>query len=225
MSMDTKLLSQAITKYAGGLILVGALLFLPAGSLAYWQAWLFIAILFVPMFIAGLIMLWRAPELLRKRLNAREEQTEQKAVIALSGLMFLAAFVVAGLSYRFAWMMVPPWVSWAAAGVFLAAYALYAEVVRENAWLSRIVEVQEGQEIVDTGLYGIVRHPMYTSTLFLFLSMPLVLGSPISFAIMLLYVPLIVIRIHNEEEVLEQGLAGYADYERRVRYRLVPYVW
>ena len=223
--MDAKLLTQAITKYVAGLILVGLLLFLPAGSFAYWQAWLFIAILFVPMLIAGLTMLKMAPDLLRKRLGAREEQSEQKAVIALSGLMFLAAFLIAGLNNRFAWVVTPPWVSYVAAVVFMVAYALYAEVVRENAWLSRTVEVQENQEIVDTGLYGIVRHPMYTSTVLLFLSMPLVLGSPISFAIMLLYLPFIAVRIRNEEQVLEEGLKGYTDYETRVRYRLIPYVW
>jgi protein-S-isoprenylcysteine O-methyltransferase Ste14 len=225
LSMDVRLLTQAITKYVAGLILVGLLLFLPAGSLAYWQAWLFIAILFVPMLAAGLIMLKMAPDLLRKRLSAREEQAEQKAVIALSGCMFLAAFVIAGLNYRFAWVVTPPWVSYVAAVAFVVAYALYAEVVRENAWLSRTVEVQENQTIVDTGLYGIVRHPMYMSTVLLFLSMPLVLGSPISFAIMLLYLPLIAMRIRNEEQVLEQGLTGYTDYEKRVRYRLIPYVW
>ena len=225
MSMDSKLFVQAITKYVAGIILVGVLLFLPAGSFSYWQAWLFIAILFIPMFIAGLIMMAKAPDLLRKRLDAREEQSEQKTIIALSGLVFLATFVIAGLNYRFSWMVMPAWSSYAAAVVFLLAYALYAEVVRENAWLSRTVEVQENQKVVDTGLYGIVRHPMYTSTVLLFLSMPLVLGSPVSFAIMLLYIPLIAARIRNEEEVLEAGLEGYTDYMQKVRYRLIPYVW
>ena len=167
----------------------------------------------------------KSPGLLRKRLDAREEESEQKAVIALSGLMFLAAFVVAGLNFRFKWIVLPHWVSWAAAAVFLLAYALYAEVLRENVWLSRTVEVQENQKVIDTGLYGVVRHPMYMSTLLLFLSMPLVLGSVLSFAIMLAYIPIIAKRIRNEEKVLESGLEGYAEYKRRVRYKVIPLVW
>lgn len=216
---------QAMVKFFSGLLLVGALLFLPAGTWDYWQAWLLIGILFVPMFLAGLVLMKKNPELLRKRLNAKEEQAEQKTVIALSGLMFLAAFVLAGLNRRFGWCLLPGWASWAAAAVFLLAYALYAEVLRENAYLSRTIEVQEGQKVVDTGLYGIVRHPMYAVTLFLFLSMPLVLSSPISFAVMLVYIPIIVKRIRNEETVLEAGLDGYAEYKRRVKYRLVPGLW
>ena len=216
---------QAMVKFFSGLLLVGALLFLPAGTWDYWQAWLLIGILFVPMFLAGLVLMRKNPELLRKRLNAKEEQAEQKTVIALSGLMFLAAFVLAGLNRRFGWCLLPGWASWAAAAVFLLAYALYAEVLRENAYLSRTIEVQEGQKVVDTGLYGIVRHPMYAVTLFLFLSMPLVLSSPISFAVMLVYIPIIVKRIRNEEAVLEAGLDGYAEYKRRVKYRLVPGLW
>ena len=216
---------QAMVKFMSGLLFVGALLFLPAGTWDYWQAWLLIGILFVPMFLAGLVLMKKNPELLRKRLNAKEEQAEQKTVIALSGLMFLAAFVLAGLNRRFGWCLLPGWASWAAAAVFLLAYALYAEVLRENAYLSRTIEVQEGQKVVDTGLYGIVRHPMYAVTLFLFLSMPLVLSSPISFAVMLVYIPIIVKRIRNEEAVLEAGLDGYAEYKRRVRYRLVPGLW
>lgn len=216
---------QAMVKFFSGLLLVGALLFLPAGTWDYWQAWLLIGILFVPMFLAGLVLMKKNPELLRKRLNAKEEQAEQKTVIALSGLMFLAAFVLAGLNRRFGWCLLPGWASWAAAAVFLLAYALYAEVLRENAYLSRTIEVQEGQKVVDTGLYGIVRHPMYAVTLFLFLSMPLVLSSPISFAVMLVYIPIIVKRIRNEEAVLEAGLDGYAEYKRRVKYRLVPGLW
>lgn len=223
--MDTKLISQAIGKYLSGLLIVGLLLFLPAGTFAFWQAWLLIGILFIPMLIAGLIMMMKSPGLLRKRLDAREEESEQKAVIALSGLMFLAAFVVAGLNFRFKWIVLPHWVSWAAADVFLLAYALYAEVLRENVWLSRTVEVQENQKVIDTGLYGVVRHPMYMSTLLLFLSMPLVLGSVLSFAIMLAYIPIIVKRIRNEEKVLESGLEGYAEYKRRVRYKVIPLVW
>ena len=223
--MSGKEFGQAMVKFLSGLLLVGALLFLPAGTWDYWQAWLLIGILFVPMFAAGLVLMKKNPELLRKRLNAKEEQAEQRTVIALSGLMFLAAFLLAGLNRRFGWCVLPTWASWAAACVFLLAYALYAEVLRENAYLSRTIEVQEGQKVVDTGLYGIVRHPMYAVTLFLFLSMPLVLGSPISFAVMLVYIPIIVKRIRNEETVLEEGLEGYAEYKQRVRYRLVPGLW
>jgi protein-S-isoprenylcysteine O-methyltransferase Ste14 len=204
---------------------VGLVLFLPAGTLAYKQAWLLIGILFIPMFIAGLIMMKKSPDLLKKRLDAKEEQSEQKTVIALSGLMFLAAFVVAGLNFRFGWIVLPAWVSLAAAVIFLLAYALYAEVLRENVWLSRTIEVQENQKVIDTGLYGIVRHPMYMSTLLLFLSMPLVLGSVLSFVIMLAYVPIIAKRIRNEEKVLESGLEGYTEYKKRVRYKVIPFVW
>ena len=223
--MDSKLFVKAITKFLSGLILVGLLLFLPAGTFAYPQGWLLMSILFVPMFIAGLIMMKKSPELLRKRLNVKEEQAEQKAVIALSGLMFLASFIVAGLNFRFGWIRLPLWVSYAAALLFLAGYVLYAEVLRENVWLSRTVEVQENQKVIDTGLYGIVRHPMYMSTLILFLAMPLVLGSVISFVIMLLYIPIIAKRIRNEEQVLENGLEGYAEYRKRVRYKVIPFVW
>ena len=223
--MDAKLFGQAVAKFLGGLVLVGLLLFLPAGTFAWWQGWLLIGILFVPMFIAGLVMLKKAPDLLRKRLDVREQQKEQKTVIALSGVMFLAAFIVAGLNYRFRWIVLPDWVSWVAAVVFLLAYALYAEVLRENTWLSRTVEVQENQKVIDTGLYGVVRHPMYMATLLLFLAMPLVLGSPISFAIMLAYIPIIAGRIRNEEKVLEEGLPGYREYKQRVRHKVIPFVW
>lgn len=223
--MDQKLFVQAISKFAGGVLLLGLLLFLPAGTFSYWQGWLLMGILFIPMFIAGLVMLKKNPELLRKRLNAKEEQAEQKSVVALSGVMFLAAFIIAGLNFRFRWCLLPGWVSWAAAVLFLLGYALYAEVLRENVYLSRTVEVQENQQVVDTGLYGIVRHPMYMSTLILFLSMPLVLGSPISFGIMLFYIPIIAKRIRNEEEVLENGLPGYKDYKQRVRFKVIPYLW
>ena len=223
--MDAKLFIQAIVKFLSGLLLVGLLLFLPAGTLAYWQAWLLIGILFLPMFVAGLIMMKRSPDLLRKRLDVREEQMEQKEVIALSGLMFLAAFIVAGLNFRFGWIVLPAWVSFAAAVVFLLAYALYAEVLRENVWLSRTVEVQENQKVVDTGLYGVVRHPMYMSTLLLFLSMPLVLGSVISFVITLAYIPIIAKRIRNEEQVLERGLEGYVEYKKRIKYKVIPFIW
>lgn len=223
--MDSKLFFQAIAKFFMGLILVGALIFLPAGTFSYTQGWLLMGILFVPMFIAGFVMMAKNPELLRKRLNAREEQGEQKAVILLSGIMFLAAFILAGLNFRFCWIVLPSWVSWAAAGIFILAYALYAEVLRENAYLSRTIEVQEGQKVIDTGLYGVVRHPMYMTTLLLFLSMPLVLGSLISFFITLLYIPIIAKRIRNEEKVLEEGLEGYTDYKKRIRYKVIPFIW
>ena len=223
--MDSKLFFQAIAKFFMGLILVGALIFLPAGTFSYTQGWLLMGILFVPMFIAGFVMMAKNPELLRKRLNAKEEQGEQKLVILLSGIMFLAAFILAGLNFRFGWIVLPSWVSWAAAGIFILAYVLYAEVLRENAYLSRTIEVQEGQKVIDTGLYGVVRHPMYMTTLLLFLSMPLVLGSLISFFITLLYIPIIAKRIRNEEKVLEDGLEGYTDYKKRIRYKVIPFIW
>ena len=223
--MDKKLFGSAMLKFISGLLLVGLLLFLPAGSFAYWQAWLLIGILFLPMFLAGLVMMAKSPELLRKRLSAKEEQAEQKQVIAFSGLMFLAAFVLAGLNYRFGWLRQPRWLVWVAAALFLLGYLLYAEVLRENAYLSRTIEVQENQKVIDTGLYGVVRHPMYAATLLLFLAMPLVLGSPLSFAVMLLYLPIIAKRIRNEEAVLEQGLEGYTDYKKRVKYKVIPGIW
>ena len=223
--MDAKLFRQALIKFFAGLLMISLLLFIPSGTCSFWQAWLLIGILFIPMFIAGLVMMKKCPELLRKRLNVKEEQTEQKEVIVLSGLMFLAAFIAAGLQFRFKWLMLPDWISYAAAVIFLLAYALYAEVLRENAYLSRTVEVQENQKVINTGLYGVVRHPMYMSTLLLFLSMPLVLGSVFSFVIMLLYIPIINKRIRNEEQVLELGLNGYVDYEKRVRYRVIPFIW
>lgn len=223
--MDAKLFCQAISKFISGLVMVGVLIFLPAGSFMYWKGWLLIGILFVPMFIAGLIMMKKSPELLRKRLNVKEEETEQKTVIMLSGIMFLAAFVVAGLNFRFGWIVLPEWVSYAGAIIFLAAYALYAEVLRENAYLSRTVEVQQDQKVIDTGLYGVVRHPMYMSTLLLFLAMPLVLGSIISFVITLAYIPIIAKRIGNEEKVLEDGLPGYAEYKNKVKRKVVPFIW
>ena len=223
--MTPKLFFQALTKFVIGLLLIGLLLFLPAGTFAYWQAWLFIGILFGPMFIAGIVLMIRQPELLRKRLDAKEKQGEQKWVVALSGLMFIAVFVVAGLSRRFGWYMLPDWAVLVATVVFLAAYALYAEVMRENVWLSRTIEVQENQQVVSTGLYGIVRHPMYAATLLLFLSMPLVFASPWSFAIMLLYIPIIALRIRNEEQVLERELKGYTEYKQHVRYKVIPFIW
>lgn len=216
---------QAISKYILGVVLVGALLFVPAWSFHYWNAWLFLGILFVPMFIAGLVMLWKNPQLLQKRLDAKEKETEQKSVIVLSGLMFLAAFIVAGLDWHFGWTNMPVWVVWVSVGLFLLSYLLYAEVLRENTYLSRTIEVQEDQKVIDTGLYGIVRHPMYMATLVLFLSMPLVLGSLYSFLIMLVYIPIIAKRIRNEEKVLETGLPGYIEYKQKVKYKVIPFIW
>ncbi len=223
--MNKELFVRAITRFAAGVVIVGLLLFLPAGTLRYPQAWLLIGILFVPMFIAGLVMMGKNPELLKKRLNAREKESEQREVILFSGIMFLAAFIAAGLSFRFGWLMLPWAVSIVGAVLFLAAYALYAEVLRENTYLSRTIEVQEDQKVIDTGLYGIVRHPMYMATVILFLSMPLVLGSVISFVIMLCYIPLIIKRIRNEETVLERDLPGYTEYKQKVRFRLIPFIW
>ena len=223
--MDSKLFVQAIVKYLSGIILLGVLLFLPAGTFDWWQAWLFLGILFIPMGIAGFFMMAKAPDLLRKLLSADEGESEQRTVLALSALMFIAAFVLAGFGVRFGWPQLPSPVTWIATVVFLASYALYAEVMRENAYLSRTIEVQEGQHVVDTGMYGIVRHPMYSVTLFLFLSMPLVLGSLPSFVVMLLYLPIIAKRIENEEKVLASGLEGYDEYLRKVKWRLIPHVW
>lgn len=223
--MDAQLLKAALAKFVAGLVTVGLLLFVPAGTMAWWRGWLLVGILFVPMFVAGLVMMAKAPDLLRKRLDADEDEPEQRVVVALSAAMFAASFVAAGLGHRLGWPALPAWASWAGAATFLASYALYAEVMRENAYLSRTVEVQEGQRVVDTGLYGVVRHPMYSATLLLFLSMPVVLGSPISFAITLLYVPIIVRRILNEEQVLARGLEGYREYMARIPWRLVPHVW
>ena len=220
-----KLFTQAISKYLLGVILVGTILFLPAWSFSYWNAWLFMGILFVPMFIAGIIMLGKNPELLQKRLDAKEKEAEQKSVVALSGLMFLASFIVAGLDWRFGWTNMPNWMVWVAAGLFLLSYLLYAEVLRENTYLSRTIEVQENQKVIDTGLYGIVRHPMYMATLVLFLSIPLVLGSLYSFIIMLVYIPIIAKRIRNEEKVLEEGLPGYKEYKQKVKYKVIPFIW
>ncbi|MBQ4169506.1 MAG: isoprenylcysteine carboxylmethyltransferase family protein [Bacteroidales bacterium] len=223
--MKKELLFQALTKFFLGVILLGALLFIPAGSFHYWQGWLLMGILFVPMFVAGLILMAKNPDLLQKRLNAKEKESEQKTVVALSGLLFTAAFVAAGLNWRFGWWLLPNWAVWAAAGLFLASYLLYAEVLRENTYLSRTIEVQENQKVIDTGLYGLVRHPMYMATTILFLAMPLVLASPISFLIMLGYIPVIAKRIKNEESVLSQGLPGYTEYKHRVKYRLLPFIW
>ena len=223
--MNKALLVQALVKFIAGIVLISMLLFLPAGSFAYWQGWVLIGVLFIPMFIAGTIMLIKSPDLLRKRLNAKEKENEQKTVVALSGLLFITSFITAGLSWRFDWWMMPDWSIWVSAVVFIVSYLIYAEVLRENEYLSRTIEVQEGQKVIDTGLYGIVRHPMYMATVLLFLSMPLVLGCPVSFFIMLGYIPLIGKRIRNEEEVMENSLEGYKEYKTRVRYKMIPFVW
>ena len=223
--MNIKLFVQAMLKFLLGFMLVGFLVFLPAGSLHFMNGWLFMGILFVPMFIAGIVMLFKNPDLLKKRLNAKEKQKEQDLVVKLSGVMFLAGFIVAGLNFRFGWHILPKGVVIAASVLFLLSYVLYAQVLRENTYLSRTIEIQENQKVVDTGLYGIVRHPMYSATLILFLSMPLVLGSLISFVIFLAYPLIIARRIKKEEEFLEKELEGYKEYKHKVKYRLIPFVW
>ncbi len=223
--MNKELLKEGLIKYTAGVVLVAALLFVPAGSLKWADGRIFMAVLFVPMLLAGIVMYLKAPDLLRRRLNAKEKEAKQKDVIGLSGLMFLAAFIVAGLNYRFGWIRFPEFIRIAGIVIFLLSYLMFAEVLRENEYLSRTIEVQEGQKVVDTGLYGIVRHPMYSATVLLFLSMPLIMNSPISFGIMLLYIPLIVKRILNEEEVLEKGLQGYKEYKEKVKYRILPFIW
>lgn len=223
--MKDGLLKEALIKIIAGIVLMGVLLFLPAGTIRWQEGWLLMTILFVPMFLAGLLMYFKAPDLLRSRLKAKETQSEQKDVIRYSGLMFLLAFIVAGLNYRFGWITMPRTIVWIGAVIFLLAYCLFGEVLRENQYLSRTIEVRDGQTVVDTGLYGIVRHPMYTATVLLFLSMPLVLNSLISFFIMLAYIPIIVKRIRNEEEVLETELKGYREYKQKVKYRLIPFIW
>lgn len=220
-----KLFVGAITKFLLGVALVGVLIFLPAGTLLFFNGWLLMGILFIPMFFAGIVMMIKNPRLLESRLNAKEKQQEQNLVVKLSGLMFLAGFIVAGLGVRFGWFTLPLGVSVTAAVVFLIAYALYAEVLRENTYLSRTIEVQENQTVVDTGLYGIVRHPMYSVTLLLFLSMPLVLGSVYAFLIFLAYPFIIAKRIKHEEAFLENELSGYREYKQKVKFRLIPFIW
>ena len=220
-----KLMANALMKYLCGLLLCGLLLFLPAGNFRYTYGWLFLGLLFGPMLILGIVLLWKAPGLLEKRLNAREEANTQKAVVALSGLLFAAGFVVAGLDFRFGWSHVPHWAVVLAGVILLVSYALYAEVMRENAYLARTVQVQENQKMVDTGLYGIVRHPMYAVTLWLFLSIPVVLASLWALVCFLPYIAVIAARIVHEEKVLEAGLPGYTEYKRKVKYRLLPLVW
>ena len=223
--MNTKLFISAITKYLLGIIIVGLLLFLPAGSLSYYNGWLLMGILFIPMFIVGVIMMIKNPKLLQSRLDAKEKESEQKVVLVLSGLMFLSGFIIAGLNYRYSWIVLPNYITIIATIIFLISYLLYAEVLRENAFLSRTIEVQNNQKVIDNGLYGIVRHPMYLITIFLFLSIPLVLGSIISFIIFLAYPFIIIKRINNEEKVLEKELKGYTEYKKKVKYKLIPYIW
>lgn len=223
--MTKELFYQAILKFVFGAVVIGMLIFLPAGTFDYWNAWLFMGILFIPMFFVGIALMIKNPKLLEKRLRAKEQQSEQSLVIKLSGLMFAMGFVTAGLNFRFQWIILPDWALWVSAIIFLLSYLLYAEVLRENAYLSRTIEVQDGQRVIDTGLYRIVRHPMYSVTIILFLSMPLVLGSVISFAIFLVYPIIIAKRIGNEEAVLEKGLEGYAEYKKKVKYKVIPFVW
>lgn len=222
--MDAKLFSQALIKFFFGLIIICLLLFIPAGTLSYSNGWLFIELLFIPMFIAGIIIFIKSPELLKRRLNAKEEESKQKIVVFISGIMFLLAFIVAGLNFRFGWSELPQIVIIIASIIFLLSYIMYAEVLRENMYLSRTIEVSENQKVVDSGLYGLVRHPMYTSTIFLFLSMPLILNSIFSFMIMLIYPIIIFFRIKNEEKVLENELEGYKEYKKKVKYKIIPFI-
>ena len=220
-----KLFLSAMTKFLCGIVLVGALLFLPAWTFNYFGAWLFLGILFIPMIIMGIVMFFKAPKLLEKRLSNKEKEGAQRGVVVLSGLMFLIGFVLSALDARFSWSYVPIWLTIAAAVIFLIGYALYAEVMRENAYLSRTVEVQEGQKVISTGLYGVVRHPMYLSTLLMFLTVPLVLESFWGLIPFAFYIPVIVVRIINEEKILTRGLEGYAEYKKKVKYRLIPFIW
>ena len=223
--MSVRFFIEAMLKFACGVVLVGALIFLPTGTLDFWQGWLLMGILFVPMFGAGIVMMCKNPALLRSRLDAKEKQKEQNIVVKLSGLMFVCGFVLAGLNHRFEWYTLPAWASFVGAGLFLLAYLLYAEVLRENAYLSRTIRVQEGQKVVDSGLYGIVRHPMYSATLLLFLSMPIVLGSAWAVVVFLAYPFIIATRIKYEEKFLEKELNGYSEYKQKVKYRLIPFIW
>lgn len=223
--MTKKLFFEAILKFLLGVVLVGALIFIPAGTLNYLNGWLFMVSLFIPMFIAGVVMMVKNPKLLASRLDAKEKMSSQGVLIKLSGLMFIVGFVLAGLDYRFKWLELPPLVSYIAIAVFLLSYVVFAEVLRENTYLSRTIKVEEGQTVVDTGLYKIVRHPMYTATLFLFLSMPLILGSLIAFFVFLIYPVIIVFRIIGEERVLTNELNGYKEYKTKVKYRLIPFIW
>ncbi|MBE6153555.1 MAG: isoprenylcysteine carboxylmethyltransferase family protein [Firmicutes bacterium] len=223
--MSLKLFFEAIIKFVLGVLIVALLLFLPANTINYWNGWLFMGLLFIPMFIVGIIMMIKDPNLLKNRLNVKEKESEQKEVVVLSGLMFLVGFIIAGLNYKYNWIVLPNIIIIISSVIFILSYILYAEVLRENAFLARTVEVQKNQKVIDTGLYGIVRHPMYTATIFLFLSMPLILGSIISFIIFLIYPFIIAKRIKNEEEVLEKELKGYLEYKNKVKYKIIPFIW
>ena len=223
--MNIKLFLQAIIKFTIGVLIIGLLLFIPANTINYWNGWIFMGLLFIPMFIAGIVMMIKSPELLKKRLNAKEKESDQKQVLVFSGLMFLAGFIIAGLNYRYSWFILPNFVVIASSIIFVIAYIIYAEVLRENTYLSRTIEVQENQKVIDTGLYAVVRHPMYMATILLFLAMPLVLGSIFSFIVFLVYPFIIAKRIKNEEEVLEKDLEGYSDYKKKVKYKMIPFIW
>ena len=223
--MDKKLIIQATTKFTIGLILIALLIFIPANTINYWNGWLFIALLFIPMLIAGIILIIKNPELLRKRLNAKEKETEQKQVVLLSGIMFIIGFIIAGLNFKYKWITIPNIAVIISSILFIISYIIYAEVLRENTYLSRTIEVQKNQKVIDTGLYGVVRHPMYAATILLFLTIPLILGSIISFIIFLAYPIIIAKRIKNEEKVLEKNLEGYTEYKKKVKYRIIPFIW
>ena len=222
---NNDLLTQAFTKLLAGAVLLAVLVFLPAGTLKFANGWLFMGALFIPMLIIGIVLYVKAPDLLKKRLESKETESEQKAVVAVSGAMFLGGFIMAGLTYRFGWISFPKWAVIIGAVLFLLSYAMYGEVLRENAYLSRVIEVQKDQKVIDTGLYGIVRHPMYSATVLMFLSIPIMLGSVISFVIFLIYPIIIAMRIKNEEKVLEGGLEGYTEYKKKVKSRLIPFIW
>ncbi len=223
--MTKRLFFEAIVKFTLGVVLVGLLVFLPAGTLAYFEGWLFMGVLFVPMFIAGIVMMIKAPDLLKRRLEAKEKRSGQSIIIKLSGLMFIIGFVLAGLDYRFKWLPLPSYVPYIAAVIFLVGYIIFGFVLKQNAYLSRTIEVSEGQSVIDTGLYGIVRHPMYFATLLMFLSMPLILGSLIAFFVFLMYPVIIIFRLLDEEKALEKDLSGYKEYKEKVKYRLIPFIW
>lgn len=223
--MRTELAIRGVIRFISGVVMVAVMLLWPAGSWGYWNAWLLMGVLFIPILVLGIVMLIHSPALLRKRLEGKEKEKQQRWVVALSGVMFVASFVVAGFNFRFAWATLPDWVTWIGVAIFLLSYVLYAEVMRENAYLSRTIEIQQGQRVIDTGLYSIVRHPMYSATILMFLSIPLILSSIISFVIMLVYIPIIAIRIKNEERILEDGLRGYKEYKQRVKYKIIPFVW
>lgn len=223
--MNVKLFFEAVIKFILGVVIVALLLFLPANTINYWNGWLLIGLLFIPMFLAGIIMMVKSPNLLKSRLNAKETEGEQRQVVVLSGLMFLLGFILAGLNYRYRWIVLPNFIVIIGIIIFLISYLIYAEVLRENAFLSRTIEIQKEQKVIDTGLYSVVRHPMYTATIFLFLSMPLILGSLISFIIFLVYPFIIIKRLKNEEQLLEKELKGYKEYKNKVKYKLIPFVW